>query len=177
MIPLSYRSPKTEVRTSPIHGKGLFATANISRDEVVIVKGGHIVSKEFLNEKVTAALGPAELQIDDQLFISPVMTDEREDSMIYSNHSCEANLGIRGEITFVALRDIKAGEELTHDWAMTDNDDSSLQCRCGAANCRGTVTGQDWRRPELQEKYAGYFSAYLARRIAQLKTSSASFVS
>ena len=33
--------------------------------------------------------------------------------MLYSNHSCDANLGIRGEITFVAMRDIPAGEELT----------------------------------------------------------------
>ena len=33
---------------------------------------------------------------------------------------------MRGEITFVAMRDIRAGEELTHDWAMTDDDDYSL---------------------------------------------------
>jgi uncharacterized protein len=176
VIPLSYRSPKTEVRDSPIHGRGLFATTNISRDEVVVVKGGHIVSKEVLNEKVTAVLGSVEVQVDDELFITPVTMDERDGSMIYSNHSCDPNLGIRGEITFIALRDIKAGEELTHDWAMTDNDDSSIQCHCGEVNCRGTVTGQDWRRPELQERYAGYFSAYLTRRIAELKTWNASFV-
>jgi uncharacterized protein len=176
VIPLSYRSPKTEVRDSPIHGRGLFATTGVSRDEVVVVKGGHIVSKEVLNEKVTAVLGSVEVQVDDELFITPVTMDERDGSMIYSNHSCDPNLGIRGEITFIALRDIKAGEELTHDWAMTDNDDSSIQCHCGEVNCRGTVTGQDWRRPELQERYAGYFSAYLTRRIAELKTWNASFV-
>ena len=176
MVPLSYRSPKTEVRSSPIHGKGLFATADISRDEVVAVKGGHIVSQEFLQEKVTPLLGPTEIQIDSDLFITPVSLEEREASMLYSNHSCEPNLGIRGEITFVALRDIAAGEELTHDWGMTDDDDYSLPCRCGAANCRGTVTGQDWRRPDLQQKYAGYFSVYLARRIAELAESHASSV-
>src|SRR5437588_4341185 len=43
MIPLSYRSPKTEVRASAIHGRGLFATAAIAKDEIVAVKGGHII--------------------------------------------------------------------------------------------------------------------------------------
>ncbi len=94
--------------------------------------------------------------------------EEREASMLYSNHSCDPNLGLRGEITFVAMRAISAGEELTHDWALTDDDDYSVACNCGSANCRGTLTGQDWRRPELQERYRGYFSAYLVERIAAL---------
>ena len=92
--------------------------------------------------------------------------DERELSMLYSNHSCNANIGMRGEITFVARRDIKTGEELTHDWCTTDDDDYSLECKCGAANCRKILTGKDWQRPELQKQYAGYFSAYLAKKIA-----------
>jgi len=95
-----------------------------------------------------------------------VTDGERELSMLYSNHSCDANLGIRGEITFVAIRDIRAGEELTHDWAMTDDDAYSVECKCGALNCRETVTGKDWQHPELQKRYAGYFSTYLARKIA-----------
>ena len=97
---------------------------------------------------------------------TPVTDGERELSMLYSNHSCDANLGMRGEITFVAMRDIRAGEELTHDWAMTDDDDYSVDCKCGAPNCRKTVTGKDWQHPELQKRYAGYFSTYLARKIA-----------
>jgi len=169
MLPLSYRSPKTEVRDSPIHGRGLFAIAKIDKDEIVAVKGGHIVDRKTLREKITPILGPVEIQIDDDLFIAPVSPEEREGSMLYSNHSCDANLGMRGEITFVAMRDIRAGEELTHDWAATDDDDYSLKCKCGAANCRGTLTGKDWQRPDLQKQYAGYFSAYLARKIARAK--------
>src|SRR5437870_9916346 len=72
---------------------------------------------------------------------------------------------MRGEIKFVAMRDIRAGEELTHDWAMTDDDDYSVECKCGATNCREILTGKDWQRPDLQKRYAGYFSAYLARKI------------
>lgn len=165
MNPLSYRSPKTEVRLSPIHGKGLFATADIAKDEVVAVKGGHIVPGKVLREQVTPTLGPVEIQIADDLYVAPVDAEEREGSMLYSNHSCDSNLGIRGEITFVALRDIAAGEELTHDWCTTDDDNYSVKCNCSAANCRGTLTGKDWQKPELQKQYAGYFSAYLQKKI------------
>ena len=106
-----------------------------------------------------------EIQIDDDLYIAPVAAEERESSMLYSNHSCDPNLGMRGEITFVAMRPIRAGEELTHDWATTDDGGYTVQCNCGAPNCRGTITGKDWQRPDLQKKYAGYFSAYLNRKI------------
>jgi len=170
MLRLSYLSPKTEVRESKIHGRGLFAIADIAKDEIVAVKGGRIVDRKMLREKITPRLGPVEIQIDDDLFIAPVTDEERELSMLYSNHSCDANLGIRGEITLVAMRDIRAGEELTHDWATTDDDDYSVECKCGAPNCRKTVTGKDWQRPELQERYAGYFSAYLARKLGMPDT-------
>ena len=165
-MPLSYLSPKTEVRESKIHGRGLFATADIAKDEVIAVKGGHIISRKQLREKVTPQLGPVEIQIGEDLFIAPVTSEEREGSMLYSNHSCDANLGMRGEITFVAMRNIRAGEELTHDWATTDDDDYSIACKCGSPKCREILSGKDWQRPELQQRYAGYFSAYLARKIA-----------
>jgi uncharacterized protein len=166
MTRLSYLSPKTEVREDKIHGRGLFATVDIAKDEIVAVKGGRIVNRKTLREKITPRLGPVEIQIDDDLFIAPVSNEERELSMLYSNHSCDANLGIRGEITFVAMRDIRAGEELAHDWAMTDDNHYSVECKCGAPNCRRVLTGKDWQRPELQKRYAGYFSAYLTRKIA-----------
>lgn len=169
MVPLSYLSPKTEVRESKIHGRGLFAIADIAKDEIVAVKGGHIVDGKTLREEITPVLGPAEIQIGDDLFIAPVTDDERDLSMLYSNHSCEANIGMRGEITFVAMRDIRSDEELTHDWAMTDDDDYSIECNCGAVDCRKLLTGKDWQRPDLQKRYAGYFSSYLARKIALLK--------
>jgi SET domain-containing protein len=166
MTPLSYRSPKTVVRESNIHGRGLFATADIAKGEVVAVKGGHIISREQLRDQITARLGPVEIQIGDDLFIAPVTEEEREGSMLYTNHCCDPNLGMRGEITFVAMRDIRADEELTHDWAMTDDDDYSVECNCGSRNCRKILTGKDWQLPELQARYAGYFSEYLAKKIA-----------
>ncbi|HEY4757003.1 MAG TPA: SET domain-containing protein-lysine N-methyltransferase [Chthoniobacterales bacterium] len=170
MMPLSFLSPKTEVRESKIHGRGLFAIGDIAKNEIVAVKAGHIVDGQTLRTKITPVLGPVEIQIDDDLFIAPVTEQERELSMLYSNHSCDPNLGIRGEITFVAMRDVSANEELTHDWAMTDDANYSIQCNCGACDCRKMLTGKDWQRPDLQKRYADYFSAYLARKIALLKS-------
>ncbi len=164
IAPLSYRSPKTAVRESTIHGRGLFAREAFAAGEVIAVKGGHIFDGGKLRE-LQPALGPAEIQIAEDLFIGPVTQEEREGSMIFSNHSCDPNLGLRGEITFVAMREIAAGEELTHDWAMTDHDDSTTICRCGAANCRGTITGRDWQRADLQARYGSYFSPYLLAKM------------
>ena len=67
MLSLSYRSPKTEVRQSPIHGRGLFATGEFGRGEVVGVKGRHIVNREQMRE-ISARLGSVEIQIDWDLF-------------------------------------------------------------------------------------------------------------
>ena len=142
MSKLSYLSNKTAVRPSPIHGQGLFAIEPIRKGEIVCIKGGHIVTREHVAE-LNVRLGPAEIPIADDLFIGPVTEDERNGSMIWSNHSCDPNIGVRGQIVFVAMRDIEAGEELTHDWAMTDDDSYEMECHCGTANCRKIITGQD----------------------------------
>jgi SET domain-containing protein len=161
---LSYISPRAVVKDSPIHGRGLFASGPIAKGEIVAIKGGHIIDRQTLNQ-LAGALGPAEIQIAEDLFIAPLNEQEREGSMIFSNHSCDPNIGVQGQIVFVALRDIRPAEELTHDWATTDDDDYRMECKCGAVNCRKLITGQDWRRKDLQEKYKTCMSWYLAEKI------------
>jgi len=85
--------------------------------------------------------------------------------MMFLNHSCSPNVGVRGEITFVAMRDIKAGEELTIDYAMIDDDNYRMKCSCGARNCRKVVTGKDWKRKDLQRRCGKYFSTFLLGKI------------
>jgi len=149
---------------SRIQGRGLFAREAIRRDEIVAIKGGHVYNRRTLLV-VEAALGPAEIQIGEDHFIGPLAVSECEGSMIFSNHSCEPNIGVQGQIVFVAMRDIEAGEELTHDWATTDDDTYRMECRCGAPTCRKIITGQDWRRRDLQEKYGRFMSWYLLEKI------------
>ena len=105
-------------------------------------------------------------QIDDDLFMVAAELEEPGDHL---NHSCAPNCGIAGGVIVVALREIAAGENLTYDYAMTDGCDyDEFDCICGAATCRGQITGNDWMLPELQLRYRGSFSPYLARRIASL---------
>ena len=160
----SFRSPKTSVRRSRIDGRGLFADKAIAKGEIVCVKGGHLMTRaEFANHRSVA--NEAELQIADDLFLAPVAEAEFEALMMFLNHSCEPNVGIQGQIVFVAMRDIEAGEELSLDYATIDHDSDPMVCRCGAEGCRGLITGQDWRRPELQRKYGDYFAWYLLEKI------------
>jgi SET domain-containing protein len=158
-------SDKVAVRESAIEGRGLFAAAPLRAGEAVVVKGGEIFDRAR-RDALAETLGPAEIQIDDDLFIGPTTAEARSASMMYLNHSCAPNVGITGQIVFRAMRDIAAGEELTFDYATGDHDDWAMDCACGAPACRGRVTGMDWQCPDLQRRYAGWFADYLARRIA-----------
>ena len=97
--------------------------------------------------------------------MGPVTAEEREGGMMHLNHSCEPNLGLQGQIAFVAMRDISADEELTFDYAMTDDESYEMECNCGAPDCRRVITGHDWMKVELQRKYDGYFSWFIQRRL------------
>ena len=150
-------SPKAEKRGSEIEGRGLFAKEPISEGEIVVVKGGYVMSRAQRDE-VGRRLGPSEIQVTEDLFLGPTTQAEREGGMMHLNHSCEPNLGVQGQIAFVALRDIAADEELTFDYAMTDDEAYELECTCGAPTCRKVVTGHDGMKAEVQHKYDGYFS-------------------
>ena len=169
MTNLTYRSSKTEVRNSPIHGKGLFARAPIVQGEIVAVKGGYILTHQQW-AAIEPALGSAEIQITEELFIAPVNNDHRKGSMLYTNHSCDPNIALQGQIVLVAMRDIPANDELTHDWATMDDLDYEMRCNCGSANCRGIITGKDWMKKDLQEKYKGWFCWFLQRKIDALSS-------
>ena len=84
---------------------------------------------------------------------------------IHGNHSCDPNLWLADEVTLVTRRPVAAGEELTVDYATMTVVSWEMECRCGAAICRGVVTGDDWRRPDLRQRYGGHFSPFIAARI------------
>lgn len=163
-----YRSPKIEVRTSDLEGRGVFAITKIEKDEVVAIKAGHIINSDELAE-ITSSVGDYALQIHDGLYLSPRSKDELERMSIFINHSCDPNVGFLGQIVYVAMRNIESGEELYHDYSMERTDDYSLECRCGSEYCRGKITGEDWKRPDLQERYGDRFSSYILEKIKRYK--------
>jgi len=171
----SWISPKTKKGLpSKIHGKGFFATQPISKNEIVAIKAGHIIDKEVLEANKDIIQG-SEIQISNGFFVAPLSNEELRASMIYFNHSCEPNIGVGGNILVVAMKDILDGEELVMDYAMEWADPSlTLVCNCQSKNCRKTITGNDWKNPALQKKYAGYFSWYIEQKIKNRTQASSS---
>jgi len=155
-------SDKVEIKESGINRKGMFAKTNINKGEIVYIKGGHILSKKDL---FSSTIINSYLPISDEFYLGAKTEDEEEKIKLYNNHSCDPNCGMHGEISFVAIRDILKGEELTIDYAFIDNEDYSFECHCGSKCCRHIITGYDWKIKELQEKYFPYFSQYLKDKI------------
>jgi SET domain-containing protein len=168
MTPLSYLNPKCEARPHAEGGCGVFALDQIHKGELVSLWGGSIVSRDALDSAMPRFTQRV-LQIDEDFYILTAESPEPNDCF---NHSCDPNLGFFGQIGLVALRDVEAGEELMFDYAMSDGGPyDEFECYCGSPNCRRKVTGNDWKLPELWAKYQGFFSPYLARRIAKLRES------
>jgi len=157
-------SPKTEIRKANIDGLGTFAKEDITKGEILFIRGGHLLKREeMFYYKQIDGYWP----ITDEYFLAATNAKEFKKIKIYVNHSCNPNCGLRGEITGVAMRDIKQGEEITMDYAMLDNENSKFECTCGSSTCRKTITGFDWKIKELQEKYFDYFASYLKEKIRQ----------
>ena len=93
---LTYFSPKTEKRGSDVEGRGLFASESISKGDIVVVKGGYVMTKDQ-RDQVERRLGPAEIQVTDDLFIGPTTPEEREGGMMHLKPFLRAQLGrLRG---------------------------------------------------------------------------------
>lgn len=163
---MSWISPKViKAQPSKLAGRGLFAKEDIQKDELISVKAGHIIDYQTLlaNKHV---INGAEAQLSDDLYLAPASPEEYESTMNFCNHSCNPNSGVGGNIMTVAIRDIKAGEEITLDYAMhVSNPEYTMACNCQSEDCRKIITGEDWKIPQLQKQYAGYFSWYLGQKI------------
>lgn len=161
-----YVSPKLEVRQTELKDFGLFATAPIEKGELLLIMGGDIINPQQLSQQDHTF----SIQIEENLYICPIGLQKA----YRINHSCEPTVGPVGQITFLALRDIAVDEEISYDYAMTDGTAyDEFECHCGGKHCRGLISGDDWKRPELWERYEGHFSPYLQRRIEKLKQAEA----
>ena len=163
----SYLSPKCD--SGPFAEKGgcgVFAREPIKKGELISLWGGRIVAEQELDPNMPNFTQRI-LQVEEGFYLETPELLEPSDCF---NHSCEPNIGFTGQLGLVAMRDIEAGEELNFDYATCDATPyDEFDCYCGSPNCRGRVKGTDWTRPELWEKYDGYFMPYLARRVEVLK--------
>jgi hypothetical protein len=155
--------PAAVVRRSPVAGAGLFARAPLPAGTAVSRLGGRLMTGRELRRLLQGATGYLDtitVADDSHLVLPPGRPNGK------GNHSCEPNLWWALPYTLVARRDIAAGEELTNDYATSTGEAAfTMPCRCGSAVCRGVVTGSDWARPELQQRYGDHWVPGLLVRI------------
>lgn len=167
----SWLNPLLKKGSSGTQGWGIFARADIRKDERLAIFGGKIMLIDEMYQ-IPENLQSYTMQIEERFVMGPA-SSVPEDTDFF-NHSCDPNSGFKGQVFLVAMRDIRAGEEITFDYGMTVSESVGsdmvfeMDCACGSSRCRGTITEQDWMIPELQIRYKGYFSPYIQEKIEKL---------
>ncbi len=122
------------VKPSKIHGKGIFAVHPVKRGGIIFKIPGVIVRREIKNAKQSLRLVNW-IEIAKDTWINPNRTTVRN-----FNHSCDPNAIITPRHSVKAIKDIKAGDEITFDYSLTDTDTYwKVTCTCGAKNCRKVI--------------------------------------
>ena len=136
---------------SPIHGLGCFADRDIGKNEAVRVWDG----KDSRWIPLARAHASPQVQLIKRFGIRSTggywapLDFLRISTGWYMNHDADPNIGSDdGDVTYYALRDIKAGEELFFDYNIqldephTAKAKKRFPCFCGNRNCRGTLVGK-----------------------------------
>lgn len=106
---------------------------------------------------------PGDIPVGEGVYLAQVGEGVAEDLL---DHSCDPNSGFLSNYVIAARRRIAPGEEITVDYAMTETYEHwSMPCSCGTACCRGTITGNDWKSPDIQRKYAGWMTTHVRERV------------
>ena len=128
-----------------IAGYGIYASRDIKEGEIIFKGEGRaqrIITKRFVeknwNEDEKMHFRRYAYPVSDELFI---LWDDDPSEWAPQNHSCQPNTFFDG-LNVLALLPVKENEELTLDYTQfLDENMEPFQCRCGAANCRGLITG------------------------------------
>lgn len=173
--PYSWMNPKLGVRDTNRYGLGVFALEDIAAREMLFVCGGAILTLED-EDNLPPECADMPIEISEWFSIGPRTPGEIPlMPQHYVNHSCAPNAGWNGQLFLVAMRQIRAGEEVCYDYAMVMHSNAksasfwTMPCRCGLPWCRKVVTEDDWMRPELQARYDGWCQWYLQEKINALR--------
>ena len=147
--------PLCKVKNSKIHGRGLYATADIEEETQIIQYVGEKITKKESTKRALEWEEQARetgeglvyiFELDDTYDIDGRLG---ENPARYMNHSCDGNceaINYDGEIWIVARKDIKKGEELVYDYGYDMEHFLDHPCLCGADNCIGYIVREDQRK-------------------------------
>jgi hypothetical protein len=161
------------VAASPIEGRGLHATEDMAAGTIVIRLAGRLVS----SHELARIMSRVEAE-PDAVYVDTITVDEDRHLVMapgslvhFGNHSCDPNCWHVGPYAIATRRAVRRGQELTIDYATSSGAGGfSMRCRCGSSLCRGEVSSDDWRRPELQDRYRGHWVPALEERIRSTGT-------
>jgi uncharacterized protein len=132
-----YTCFRMEIRTSRIHGRGVYALERIPARRKVIEYTGERISRRETKRRGDGPLTYL-FTLDNYWTIDGAFGGSGAEII---NHSCEPNLSsciMKGHILYMSRRVILPGEELTVDYRFSDDVDP-VRCRCGTPGCRGTI--------------------------------------
>lgn len=145
--------------------KGIFAKENINNGEKILQIGG----------KITTKRNDYTVQIDNNKHLSK---SGRIDDFL--NHFCNPNCYISfGDLTLVALRKIRKGEELSFHYCTTEFDLGifSFRCNCGSKNCLKEVKGFKYLSDENRLELKNILFPYLKKKLKDLLLANSSVFS
>ena len=142
---------RIEVKTSGIHGKGVYASKRIKKGKPIIEYTGDRVSADEADERYQDNPSTYLFMVDNDVYIDG-LSNGNEARFI--NHSCKPNcvayLEDDGRIMIYSRKEIEPGTELTYDYQLTDEEADEIStdytCRCGSAKCKGTMKGAAKKR-------------------------------
>ena len=135
------------VRSSGIHGKGVFATTHIPAKTRLIEYTGELLTEKQVDRRYAKDDNPHTFlfALDDGMVIDATT---RGNSSRWINHSCAPNceaVDDEDRIYIETLRAIRPGEELSYNYRIeleerhTPELKRLYECRCGARRCKGTI--------------------------------------
>ena len=146
--------PLCKVKTSEIHGHGLYATSDIEEDTQIIQYVGEKITKEESKKRALEWENEARETGEGLVYIFELDGKYDIDGRLgdnparYMNHSCDGNceaINSDGEIWIVAIQDIKQGAELVYDYGYDMEHSLDHPCLCGSRNCIGYIVREDQR--------------------------------
>ena len=143
-----------QIKSSKIHGKGIFASQDISKNTKIIEYVGNRISKEEGNQIAQKQYEKSKKTGSGSVYVFELGTHDI-DGMVswnpakYINYSCNPNCKykiINNRIWIVSLKDIKKGEELSYDYGHDLQDYKLHRCKCKSKNCIGYIIGKRYRK-------------------------------